>query len=233
MSVNPRSLNEQEVRRAARATLHLDKFLCVDRCRRLEVAVRARTTSSRRARWKLPPSVPEPSEYVRWVCEEGYLDPFAYLYTDWVWRPIIREMLAGQERATKLANLFVFDRQTAEQLDDLEEGVLHTVRRTRSAFSVEVVAPHAAGLSVVCGRIRWRAYDHRRRSLQTVYLDVSERGTLSNISIVLPDPIACPSIQSTVHAPEHASRAELAFEAKRVHRMQGGGAIDASPAVVQ
>lgn len=203
-------LNESNVRSRARTALLRTDPLFGCQHRHVEVRVRPKSLDSSYQARGCPEGYPPPSEYVRWLCEEGYLEPFAYLRDEWVWRPVIRRVLAGPIRAERSTNILLFERTIAEQLDDLEQEIADTVRKMRTTFNVEVVAPHAFGLRLTCERIRWRAFDHRLRTLNTVYLDVPERRSVAassgqrHGSIVMPGILlrSAQAVPSTEARPE-------------------------------
>jgi hypothetical protein len=141
------------------------------------------------------------------------------LEAEWVWRPVIGSPIAGAYRASREENLLLFEREIADQLDDLEKTLLSTVRRTKSVVTLEVVAQHREGLKLTCGSVRWREYNHRRHRTETIYLDVPDRcASPSTISlrgpVLLPEKAAmAPSLQGRredhatvlVHSAPHPS----------------------------
>lgn len=128
-------------------------------------------------------SWPDPGDYVRWLCESGFLDPFAYLRDTWVWRPVLQRDLGGDSRATNPRNVLVFDQQTADILDGLEAQTRERVKQTGRGLSVEVVVMHPFQLKIAFGRIRWRSYDVRRGVCETAYVDIRDFQPLAPIVV--------------------------------------------------
>lgn len=182
MALDSNSLDEGHVRAQARMSAYMNDDLFGRRCRVLNVRVTSRTLAHAGPERTLPAILPRPSEYIRWVSEAGFLEPFTYLHAEWVWRPVIRHRVAGSFRAGLPGNILLFEREIADQLDDLERSVISTIQRTRTTMTVEVVVPHVVHLRLTCNRIRWRAYDHRTQHLDTVYLDVPDRLAASESS---------------------------------------------------
>lgn len=174
--------DEALIRAQCRTRIRMGEFL--DTRARIVTTKVLPTQPGKRSRAAEPwSSWPDPGDYVRWLCESGFLDPFAYLRDTWVWRPVLQRNVAGASRASDPKNVLVFDQQTANILDGLEEQTRARVKRTGRSLSVEVVVMHPFQLKIAFGRIRWRSYDVRRGECETAYVDIRDFQPLAPIVV--------------------------------------------------